>query len=392
MKILITTDLYKPLVNGVVTSVINIKKGLELRGHEVRILTLAQDTSSYEKDGVYYIGSLNSGWVYPGTRIRLKIPHAFMRDIVRWNPDIVHSQCEFSTYGCAKKISRICGAPLVHTYHTVYEDYTHYFCPSKKLGTFLVSKFSRHVLNHTDAVIAPSYKVGRLLERYGVSTPVSIIPSGIDIVRYSHQPTGHWIDSKRSEYGLDGGELRLIYVGRLAKEKNIGELLDMMAGCRELPVKLLIVGDGPAREEIEEHCERLGLMDKVSFTGMISPDKVGEYYHIGDVFVNASTSETQGLTYVEAMAAGLPMLCKADECLEGLVKNGVNGWQFSNAAEFREHVEKLIADPGMRKRMSVNAVSEAQRFSTANFVDSVERLYMEAIKRKYVLTGKAALN
>jgi len=133
-------------------------------------------------------------------------------------------------------------------------------------------------------------------------------------------------------------------------------------------------------------------MDKVSFTGMISPDKVGEYYHIGDVFVNASTSETQGLTYVEAMAAGLPMLCKADECLEGLVKNGVNGWQFSNAAEFREHVEKLIADPGMRKCMSVNAVSEAQRFSTANFVDSVERLYMEAIKRKYVLTGKAALN
>lgn len=392
MKILITTDLYKPLVNGVVTSVINIKNGLERSGHEVRILTLAQDTVSYERDGVYYIGSLNSGWVYPGTRIRLKIPHNFFRDIIRWNPDVVHSQCEFSTYGCAKKIARACGAPLVHTYHTVYEDYTHYFCPSKKLGTFLVSRFSRHVLNNTDAVIAPSYKVGRLLERYGVRTPVSIIPSGIDIVRYSHMPAAHWINERRAEYGLDGGDLRLIYVGRLAKEKNVDELLDMMAGCRDLPVRLLIVGDGPVREDIEEHCERLGLNDKVRFTGMISPDKVGEYYHIGDVFVNASTSETQGLTYVEAMAAGLPMLCRHDECLEGMVKDGVNGWQYSNESEFRTHVENLIADPEMRKNMSTNAVSEAQRFSTANFVNSVERLYMDAIKKKYVLTGKEAVN
>ena len=392
MKILITTDLYKPLVNGVVTSVINIKNGLERSGHEVRILTLAQDTVSYERDGVYYIGSLNSGWVYPGTRIRLRIPHNFFRDIIRWNPDVVHSQCEFSTYGCAKKIARACGAPLVHTYHTVYEDYTHYFCPSKKLGTFLVSRFSRHVLNNTDAVIAPSYKVGRLLERYGVRTSVSIIPSGIDIVRYSHMPAAHWINERRAEYGLDGGDLRLIYVGRLAKEKNVDELLDMMAGCRDLPVRLLIVGDGPVREDIEEHCERLGLNDKVRFTGMISPDKVGEYYHIGDVFVNASTSETQGLTYVEAMAAGLPMLCRHDECLEGMVKDGVNGWQYSNESEFRAHVEKLIADPEMRKNMSTNAVSEAQRFSTANFVNSVERLYMDAIKKKYVLTGKEAVN
>ncbi len=392
MKILITTDLYKPLVNGVVTSVINIKKGLERKGNEVRILTLAQGTSSYEKDGVYYIGSVNSGWVYPGTRIRLKIPHGFFRDIMRWNPDIVHSQCEFSTYGCAKKIARACGAPLVHTYHTVYEDYTHYFCPSKKLGTFLVSRFSRYKCNRTDAVIAPSYKVGRLLERYGVTTPVSIIPSGIDIVRYSHSPSQQWIDSKRAEYGLDGKDLRLIYVGRLAKEKNVDELLDMMAACRDLPAQLLIVGDGPVREELEEHCQRLSLTDKVQFTGMIAPDKVGEYYHIGDVFVNASTSETQGLTYVEAMAAGLPMLCRRDECLEGLVRDGVNGWQYSNAAEFKAHVEKLIADPEMRRSMSVSAVSEAQRFSTSKFVDSVEQLYKDSIKRKYVLTGKAVTN
>ncbi len=385
MKVLITTDLYKPLINGVVTSVLNIKKGLEKRGHEVRVLTLSQNTDSYVDGDVYYIGSINTGWVYPGTRFRLKVPHAIFKEIVNWCPDIVHSQCEFSTYGCAKKIAEACGAPLVHTYHTVYEDYTHYFCPSKKLGALLVSKFSKHVLDHTDAVIAPSYKVGRLLTGYGVSAPVSIIPSGIDLVKYSHSPSGQWISAKRNALGVNGEELRLIFVGRLAKEKNIDELLELMEDCRNLPVRLLIVGDGPVRDELEAHAERLGISDRVTFTGMIMPEEVGEYYHIGDVFVNASTSETQGLTYVEAMAAGLPMLCKHDECLEGIVKDGVNGWQYNDADDFCDHVRTLIADSTLRRNMSVNAASEAQRFSTAKFVDNVERLYMEVLKRKYVV-------
>ena len=385
MKILITTDLYKPLINGVVTSVLNIKKGLEMRGHEVRVLTLSQNTESYVEKDVYYIGSINTSWVYPGTRFRLKVPHAIFKDIINWCPDVVHSQCEFSTYSCAKKIAAACGAPVVHTYHTVYEDYTHYFCPSKKLGAALVSRFSRHVLNHTDAVIAPSYKVGRLLTGYGVSTPVSIIPSGIDLVRYSHMPSGQWISTKRTALGVDGEELRLIFVGRLAKEKNIDELLELMEDCANLPVRLLIVGDGPVREELEEHAKRLGISDKVTFTGMIMPEEVGEYYHIGDVFVNASTSETQGLTYVEAMAAGLPMLCKHDECLEGIVKDGVNGWQYNDAADFCDHVKALITDNALRRSMSAQAALEAQRFSTANFVKNVEQLYTEAIRRKYLM-------
>ena len=234
-------------------------------------------------------------------------------------------------------------------------------------------------------MIAPSYKVGRLLTGYGVSTPVSIIPSGIDLVRYSHMPSGQWISTKRTALGVDGEELRLIFVGRLAKEKNIDELLELMEDCANLPVRLLIVGDGPVREELEEHAKRLGISDKVTFTGMIMPEEVGEYYHIGDVFVNASTSETQGLTYVEAMAAGLPMLCKHDECLEGIVKDGVNGWQYNDAADFCDHVKALITDNALRRSMSAQAALEAQRFSTANFVKNVEQLYTEAIRRKYLM-------
>ncbi len=248
----------------------------------------------------------------------------------------------------------------------------------------LVADFSRHVLKSADAVIAPSCKVGRLLERYGVSAPVSIIPSGIDLVRYSHNPSRRWIGAKQSALGLGDEELRLIFVGRLAKEKNVDELLELFERCRDLPVKMVIVGDGPVREKLEVHAKMLGITDKVIFTGMVNPAEVGEYYHIGDVFVNASTSETQGLTYVEAMAAGLPMLCKRDECLEGIVKDGVNGWQYGDDSDFRDHIITLLDNPELRKNMSVNASLEAQRFSTAVFVLNVEKLYMETIEKSRI--------
>ena len=126
MKILLTTDWYKPVVNGVVTSVINLKKELENRGHEVRVLTLSRNYKSYVEEGVYYIKSLNLEKIYPNARAVLPHTEPLIQELIWWRPDIVHSQCEFMTFSYAAKISRKCQCPLVHTYHTVYEDYIHY--------------------------------------------------------------------------------------------------------------------------------------------------------------------------------------------------------------------------------------------------------------------------
>ena len=134
MKVLITTDWYKPAINGVVTSVCNLREELQQRGHEVKILTLSRTARSYEEEGVIYMGSVNAGYIYPGARLRVSPGRELYRGIIEWNPDIVHSQCEFSTFFMAKKIAEECKIPLVHTYHTVYEDYTHYFSPYKKWG------------------------------------------------------------------------------------------------------------------------------------------------------------------------------------------------------------------------------------------------------------------
>lgn len=134
MKVLITTDWYKPAINGVVTSVCNLREELQQRGHEVKILTLSRTAHSYEEEGVIYMGSVNAGYIYPGARLRVSSGRELYRGIIEWNPDIVHSQCEFSTFFMAKKIAEECKTPLVHTYHTVYEDYTHYFSPLQEMG------------------------------------------------------------------------------------------------------------------------------------------------------------------------------------------------------------------------------------------------------------------
>lgn len=375
MKVLITTDLYKPLVNGVVTSVLNLKDELERRGHDVKILTLSPNRHSYISEDVYYVGSINTSMIYPSTRFRIIMPRAMYKELLAWKPDVVHSQCELSTFRYARKIAKACHAPLVHTYHTVYEDYTHYFCPIHSLGKRLVSFFSRHLLNKTDAVIVPSRKVDRLLHEYRVEAPISVIPTGIDIGRFSGVSSSVWLAMKKNALGLSDYELNLIYVGRLAREKHLEELINMIAKVRDIPVKLVIVGDGPAREELEKMTEELGAEDRILFTGMVSPDKVSDYYHLGDVFVNASTSETQGLTYTEALAAGLPLLCHEDECLDGVVLPGCNGWEYTGFDDFHSALEELANNMDLRERMSENALDTARNSSIPVFVDNVEKLY-----------------
>lgn len=184
MKVLITTDWYKPAINGVVTSVCNLREELQQRGHEVKILTLSRTARSYEEEGVIYMGSVNAGYIYPGARLRVSPGRELYRGIIEWNPDIVHSQCEFSTFFMAKKIAEECKIPLVHTYHTVYEDYTHYFSPYKKWGRDMVQFLTRQISEKVDSMIAPSTKIETLLKDYGIHCPVSVIPSGIDLSKY----------------------------------------------------------------------------------------------------------------------------------------------------------------------------------------------------------------
>lgn len=383
MKVLITTDWYEPVINGVVTSVMNLSRKLRERGNEVKILTLSRTCHSYIEGDVIYAGSIGMGCIYPQARVKIPtVAGDYMEMLLDWKPDIVHSQCEFSTFFLAKKIASELHIPIVHTYHTVYEDYTHYFSPQKAWGRNIVQLMTRKLANAVETLIAPSDKIRKILEGYQVSCPVEVIPSGISLEKYQACKEEDWQEKIRAQLGIPQDALVLVYVGRMAKEKNIEELLEYQQEAEKYGVILLLVGDGPHLPELKKKAEELKVTEHVIFTGMIAPEEVGHYYQAGDLFVSASISETQGMTYAEALAGGIPLLCRRDGCLEQVVTDDENGWQYDDREDFLGRIREWKGmSEDAKSRMQDKAGDSAEKFSSGNFVGRVEKIYEQQIRR-----------
>ena len=382
MKVLITTDWYYPVINGVVTSVQTLAAELKKRGNEVRILTLSRNHQSYKEGGVYYAGSVGAGRIYPQARLKLPVSGKCIKELILWKPDIIHSQCEFSTFLMAKKIAKELQIPIVHTYHTVYEDYTHYFSPRKKWGRALVQNLTRHLSGQVAGIIAPSEKIPTLLNGYQVDCPLWVVPSGIPLSRYHTGEDDSWRKQTREKYGISDDITVLIYVGRLAKEKNIGELIRYEEKAKSKKTILMLVGDGPYRADLENQVKSRKMEKEVIFTGMIPQKEVNRYYQAGDIFVSASTSETQGMTYGEALAAGLPLLCRKDDCLKGVVTDEKNGWQYENESGFLQVLERWNEKTEQEKqKMRSVAQESAALFSAEDFGYRMEQIYEQERER-----------
>jgi len=376
-KILITTDLYTVSTNGVVTSVQNLFDELTAKGHDVRILTLSDSLHSHKDGAVYYIRSMPIGAVYPDVRMPVSYRHKLIRELIDWKPDVIHSQCEFFSFQFASRIAKITGAPIVHTYHTLYEQYmTSYLIPSKRMGDFLVKFLSRKRLKHVNTVVAPTQKVENTLQRYGLEAPISVVPSGISLEQHHQRMSAQQRLEKRRQLGILDDDQVLLNLGRLGGEKNLTELLELFASARKQNenLKFLIVGDGPARAELEETARKLNISDHVIFTGMVAPTRVQEYYQLGDVFVSASTSETQGLTYIEAAANGLPLLCRQDDCLADVLQPGENGYNYTSEEEFLNAID-MVMDPQWRVSAARRSEQIAAGFDKKTFGEAIEHIY-----------------
>ena len=290
---------------------------------------------------------------------------------------MIHSQCEFFSFQFASRISRITGAPIVHTYHTLYEQYVTYLVPSKRLGNVLVRVLSRQRLKKVRILVAPTQKVEDALLSYGVQNPISVVPSGISLEQHHQRLTAEQRLEKRRALGIRDDQQVLLNLGRLGTEKNLGELMELFAQAQKSNDKMvfLIVGDGPAREDLEKQARELGVADHVIFTGMVAPSEVQNYYQLADVFVSASTSETQGLTYIEAAANGLPLLCRQDDCLNEVLKEGENGFEYTNAEEFLQDIDEVLEDPQWREAASKRSEEIAQSFGKKAFGEAIENIY-----------------
>ena len=382
MKILITADCYTPTINGVVTSILNLETELRRLGHDVKILCPSENFHSSESENVYRIGSVGVGRIYSGARAALRISQSHLQKLIDWKPDIIHSQSEFSSFIMAKRIAAEVNCPIVHTYHTVYENYTHYFSPSITLGRKAVIVMTKRILRHTKAVIAPSQKIERLLKDYGIEQPIKVIPTGLRLKKFSDEISVNIINELKAKLGIPLKSRVLITVGRADKEKNIDELIRYFKRLDIENTVFVIVGGGPYLDALKDLAYAENISDKMIFTGAVEPENIAAYYRLGDIFLSASQSETQGLTYIEALASGLPAVCRRDDCLNDVITNGKNGGQYTDFKEFSELIRTFLFNDELYKSMSEKAVQTAQKYSAEKFAKDVETVYMEILEKR----------
>lgn len=388
MRIGIFTDAYTPYVNGVTTSVLMLKKGLEQKGHKVYIITVNPSNMHFSLDStgtVLRIPGVPIG-IYD-YRLTGIYPLKATKQIKKWKLDVIHSQTEFGVGTFARIISKQLNIPLVHTYHTMYEDYVHYVThgyfekTSKKIVEYLTLFYCDKTITE---LIVPTKKAWELFkDKYMVDRNVHIVPTGIDTDRFKPENNKKInIQNERKKINIDKDDFVISFVGRIAEEKNIIFLLNNMKEIiKKCPnIKLLIVGDGPDLEEYKKHSKKMNIDNKVIFVGKVPWIDIPKYYLISNVFVTASTSETQGLTVIEAMAASLPVVCINDESFNTTVIDNLNGKIFNNDKEYIEAIIELYNNEKVLNRLKQGAKNTAEMHTIKYFAERIIDVYQIAIK------------
>jgi 1,2-diacylglycerol 3-alpha-glucosyltransferase len=390
MRIGIFTETYTPYISGLVTSEIMLKKGLEKLGHEVYVVTANLESFHYEYDEeerVLKVPGIPTG-IYD-SRLTAVYPLKAVNKIKSWNLDIIHSQTEFAIGTFARILAYQLDIPLVHTYHTMYEDYIHYITKgyfdksSKKIVEYLTLFYCDKTATE---LIVPTKKTYDLFkEKYQVDRNIHIIPTGIELERfYTENIDKKKLASIKRKEKITKDDFIAIFIGRLAQEKNVVFLLDVMKDLvPSLPkLKLLIVGDGPDYDLYKEIIEKYHLENNIIMTGKVAWEEVPYYYHLSDIFLTASHTETQGLTVIEAMASSVVPICIDDESFKNTIIDGLNGRIFNNEKECKEIITELYNDNELTKKLSNQARINSDRFSAKYFAESVLDVYKYAIEHK----------
>ncbi|HET6274535.1 MAG TPA: glycosyltransferase [Candidatus Cybelea sp.] len=294
------TEIYLPVVNGVVTSIEALADGLRARGHHV--YCFAPRMPGYaEADGpVFRMPSLPLPTRTP-YRLTLPLVSRRNRENVIKRLSLIHVHSPFVTGWMGARYARRYGMPLVYTYHTQLEAYAHYVPFEANVTRFAAAQLTRAFANQADAVVVPTQAMAQRLRELGVTVRLEVVPSGIDLARFG---AGRRDQALRSRLGADPGDRLLLYVGRLAREKNVELILGAMARARDDSLKLVVAGDGPYRTELERQAAEMGIDRVTRFLGVVAREELPILYASADAFVMPSTTETQGLVIAEAMAAG----------------------------------------------------------------------------------------
>lgn len=390
MKIGIFTDTYYPELNGVATSCESLFNVLKKEGHEVYLFCPGKKTH-YDKDShIFRIHGLFLKRLY-GYRLVAPFKSKLTKFIKELHLDLIHINTEYGVGLIGVRCSKKYNIPIVYTYHTNLEEYTYYITKGilDNEAKRLLRKILRKYCYDVDEVIVPSQDTKLRLQNIGVNKFINVVPTGFDFTRFllAKEDKEKCLEIKKTLQITDQN-IVLLCLGRIAKEKNFSEVIDnfriFLNKTKNYHYKLLMVGDGPFLKYIKKQVEKYHLERNIIFTGKVPLHEIQYYYAISDIYLNASTSETQGLTYMEAMASKLIVLTKKAQFLEGVINDNVSGYYYKDTNEFISKILKISKlTRSQREEITTTAYKVVDKFSVDNFYKNIIKVYNRAIRDRF---------
>ena len=387
MRIGLFSDAYLPDINGVVSSIATLKAALEKLGHTVFVVSNHNGINvKYDAENhILRLPGLEVKKFY-GYKMSNPIQLRGEEYIRKMDLDVIHVHTEMGIGLFARRMAKKYNIPLVYTYHTLYEDYLHYVNPKDfqtvdQAGRRVVRYLSKLAGHGPMAVIAPSNKTKKALQSYGVKMPIYIVPTGIDLSDFLKKNLdAEKIQAVRQSLGLSDEAHTVVFVGRIAKEKCIEMPIEALSKVKDDNLHLIIVGGGTDLKFYQNEAKELGIEERVHFVGKIPREEIPYYYSAFDCFVSASLSETQGMTYLEALASGLMVFGRRDEVLDGLVEEGKTGYYFDDAQELAAKLDAYFTLPKAQREAHVlDCVAKTEQYNTELFAQKVLAVYQQAI-------------
>ena len=356
MRIAIFTEAYLPRINGVVTHIKLLKEGLEARGHDVLIVTADGDAKEhYLENGVLHCPGIKLTKKLSGFETSVPVSRKRLNFVRDFKPDIIHVETEFGMGLCGVSIAKMLKVPLVYTMHTMYDEYIYYIAPRPLVKTVkkLSHKYMRVFANRANAITGPSEKCSEYLSSAGVKLPVNVIPNPVELDDFS--PEHFDPEQKRAireKFGIPQDAFVVVFVGRLGREKSIDLLIDYwnQSVKADENMYLFIIGGGPEEQVLRDQIAALGCGDRVIMSGRVEHPELPPYLLASDIYVTASLSDTNSISMLEGMAAGLPVLQRRDPINANQIKDGENGWSFDSPEEMAELLRKFRDMPDAEKQ------------------------------------------
>jgi 1,2-diacylglycerol 3-alpha-glucosyltransferase len=384
MNIALMLDAFTPMKNGVITSALQLKEGLEKRGHHVVVATVEVKGYKEKEKNIYrvptFVLGLGDKQDYGIGLVNRKKLLNFLKEN---KVELIHTHTEFALGFSGKAAAKKLHIPHIHTTHTMWEEYRHYIFHGWLLSSKMVKRIMRFFLKGVSTIVAPSVKAKKYDQMVIPEVPVQIVPNGIDMKKFkSSSFTEGDITKLRNQYGIQKSDKLLVFVGRMGQEKRVQELFNSVVPiAKENPdVKLILVGDGPDLTKLKDNAKAVGLESTFIFTGFVNWDKVYQLYSIADIFVTSSLSEVHPMTLIEGAMCGLPLIARRDDSYLDLVYPGKNGYLVDTDEEMTEKIKLLLNDNALLKQFSKASLEISQMFTADHHVERMEKLYKRVLE------------